>query len=411
VSEVELAYRDEPDWFADRAAGLLASARDRTVSAVEAFARWDAPLTEDGARLAVARAHGADSWDGLLALVAAQAARDGGVPLGRAFAAIEASDPGALRAELDRVPSLVGARGTNGNDLLGLATGSGDERLVALLLARGADVAHANVHGWTALHQAASTGNVALTRLLLEAGAPVDGSARGDGGTPLIVALFWGKRATAELVARSPEPGGAPTDPSSPGRSATDRAPDNLRAAAGLGDLDRIAKLVDADGVLDLAAGARRGFYRPHGGFPAWRPSDDAREVRDEAVAWAARNDRADAIEALAARGANVDADVYRGTPLAWAASRGAVGAIVRLLALGADPSRRGTFGGPDHGVGATALHLAVGCGRREPIELLLAAGADPSIRDERYDATPAGWAEHFGDATALAVLREAGAA
>jgi hypothetical protein len=31
-------------------------------------------------------------------------------------------------------------------------------------------------------------------------------------------------------------------------------------------------------------AGAHRGFYRPHGGFPAWQPSDDPQEVIDEAL-------------------------------------------------------------------------------------------------------------------------------
>ena len=64
-------------------------------------------------------------------------------------------DVDGLREQLNRFPSLVAARGTNGNDLLGMATATCDERLVALLLKRGADPARANVHGWTPLHQAA----------------------------------------------------------------------------------------------------------------------------------------------------------------------------------------------------------------------------------------------------------------
>jgi ankyrin repeat protein len=271
-----------------------------------------------------------------------------------------------------------------------MATSNRDERVVALLLERGADPASANAHGWTALHQAAYVGSLELAQMLLAAGAPIDVSARGDGGTPLIVALFWGQIVPVELV------------------KAYGIHPSNLRAAAGLGLLDLIGELVGPDGRLAPEAGAHRGFYRPHGGFPAWRPSDDPREILDEAVAWAARCDRADAVEALVARGGDPNADVYRGTPLAWAASCCRVDTISRLLALGADPSGRTTFGGPDHGEAATPLHLAAQGGSIEAIEILLEAGADPTIRDARYDSTPAGWAEHFGHTGAERLLTAA---
>ena len=64
------------------------------------------------------------------------------------------------------------------------------------------------------------------------------------------------------------------------------------------------------------AGRAAPGFYRPHSGFPAWQPSDHSEEVRDEALAWAARNDRVEALDLLVARGAALEADVYRGTAL-----------------------------------------------------------------------------------------------
>ena len=82
-----------------------------------------------------------------------------------------------------------------------MAAATCDERLVAILLERGADVRRANAHGWTPLHQAAYSDLPLMARMLLDAGAPVDVSARGDGGTPLVVALFWGNRTTAELLA------------------------------------------------------------------------------------------------------------------------------------------------------------------------------------------------------------------
>ena len=336
------AYREEIEYYDERAQGLLASAQDGTEGAVAAFARHDAPLTPDGARTVVALEHGLASWPALERHIAGL--RDSGEPFAQAYRAIEAHDVDGLRAAARPPPDLVGEHGTNGNDLLGMAGATCDERLVAVLLERGADVTRGNAHGWTPLHQAAYSDLPLLARLLLDAGAPVDVSARGDGGTPLVVALFWGNATTAELLA------------------SRGVHPRNLRVAAGLGRLDRSPS----------GRAAHRGFYRPHSGFPRWQPSDDPQEVLDEALAWAARNDRADALDALVERGAAVDADVYRGTALAWAAACGRVAAIRRLVALGADPDRAATFGGPDHGDGATALHLAAQNGGLPAIRALL---------------------------------------
>jgi ankyrin repeat protein len=386
-AELQHAYHEDFDYYEGRAYGLRASAEDGTEGAVAAFRRWDAPLTERGARTVVARQHGFSTWAGLRRHVASL--RESGEPFARAFRAVEAHDLEALRAELDRFPDLVAARGTNGNDLLGMA--GGDERLVSLLLERGADPSRGNAHGWTPLHQAAYGNHLRLAQILLDAGAPVDVSARGDGGTPLVVALFWGHREAAELLAEH------------------GLAPGNLRVAAGLGRLELLDDLVRGDGSLAPEAGAHRGFYRPHSGFPAWQASDDPQEVLDEALAWAARNDRVEALDVLVARGAAVDSDVNRGTALAWAAACGRTGAVRRLLALGADPNARTTFGGPEHGDGTTALHHAAESGRIEAIEALLDAGADPTVRDALYDGTPASWAEHNRRHAAAKLLRERG--
>jgi ankyrin repeat protein len=378
-ANLQHAYHEDLEYYEGRADGLLASAQDGTPTAVAAFA--DTPLTKAGARTVVARAHGFASWPALRRHVTTL--RDTGEPFARAYRAIEAHDLEALRAALDRFPDLVAARGTNGNDLLGMAGATGDERLTALLLERGADPASANAHGWTPLHQAAYSGQSSLARTLLDAGARPDLSARGDGGTPLIIALFWGHRSVAELLA---EQGVHPR---------------NLRAAAGLGRVELIDELVGT-----AAAGAHRGFYRPHSGFPAWTPGDDPQEALDEALAWAARNDRVEALDALLAHGARLDADVYQGSALAWAAATGRVAAIERLLALGADPDGRSRFGGPGHGVGTVPLHLAAQSGHLDAIRTLLDAGADPTIRDELYDGTPADWAEHGGNEAAAELLR-----
>ncbi|MFL6119396.1 ankyrin repeat domain-containing protein [Actinophytocola sp.] len=368
-------FRSEASYYEGRADGLLASAMDGTPSAVAEFTRWSAPLTVDGAREVLARGHGFDSWAELLA-GAGQGA------FAEAYRLIEARDLTGLGALLDRVPSLVTEVGTNGNDLLGLAASTCDERFVVSLLSRGADVARGNVHGWTVLHQAGYSNLPEMARVLLDAGAPVDVSGRGDGGTPLVAALFWGNVEVARVLA------------------ARGVVPGNLRTAAGLDDVALLESVWDTP-----SAGAHRGFYRPHSGFPAWRPGDSPAEVRDEALSWAARSDAVDALSWLCARGASVDANVYQGTALVWAAARGRVRAVRRLLELGAGVNVRGTFGGPGHGVGTTALHHAAESGHLEVIEVLLAAGADRTVEDELYGGTPAGWAAYNDQDAAAALL------
>ena len=334
--------------------------------------------TLDGARMALARAHGFPSWAAMAS--PASPVVDPDDPFVRAFHAIEHRHPEVLGERLDhRVPGPGVAARDNGNDLLGIATAQGDPRSVGLLLAAGADPGRGNVHGWANLHRAAYMGRPDLAGMLLAAGAPPSASARGDGGTPLVMALFWGH-------------------PMPPARwsQQVGLAPGNLRVAAGLGMTDLIREL---DGTP--AAGRTAASTGPDGGFPAWRPSDDPAEVRDEAVSWAARSDQPDAIDALVDLGADPARDVYRGTPLAWAAALGRTGAVRRLLDLGVDPSGRTTFGGPDHGEDATPLHLAASDGHTGVIAALLEAGADPSLRDARHGGTPADWARHAHQADA----------
>ena len=52
-----------------------------------------------------------------------------------------------------------------------------------------------------------------------------------------------------------------------------------------------------------------------------------------------------------------------------------------------------------------TALHTAVEKNNAEIVELLLKLGADPTINDARFNATPKGWAEHFGNERMAALL------
>jgi ankyrin repeat protein len=327
-----------------------------------------------------------------------------------AFLALKAGDVDRLRALLRAHPDLARARGTNGNSLLNLAgslaasalragaTVSADERDAALagidaLLAAGADADQPNDRGWTPLHQAAYSNQPVLCERLIAAGASPDAEAHGAGGTPLIVALFWGHREAADRLAT---------------HSVTPR---NLRAAAGLGDLALIESFFAADGALLPDAGVARGFFRPHSGFPDWQPSTDPQQVLDEALVWACKSDRVDALERLVKGGARLDADPYRGTPLLWAAWGNRPRTVRWLLDHGAPVNQRATFGGPGHGQGVTALHLAAQGGHLSMATLLVERGADFTIQDDLYHGTPAGWAEHGGSDETQDYLRSLQAA
>jgi ankyrin repeat protein len=345
----EQLFRDDLEYYEGRADGI-ASVRGVSI---------------DEARRDLAARHGLASWDDLCRRV--EAMRRGEqpqTPFVLAYRALEANDRERLVELLDEYPDLVVQRGTNGNDLLGMA---GDIAIVSLLLDRGADPNRGNDYGWTKLHQAAYGNDSELAQRMLAAGALTDLSARGDGGTPLVVALFWGHRKVTGLLGRQPG---------------------NLRVASGLGDLELIRELAGTP-----QAGAHRDFYRPHGGFPAWQPSDDPQEVLDEGLVWAAKSDQAEAIRLLVDLGARVDADPYRGTALAWAAVNGRVASVRTLVQLGADPNQRGTFGGPSHGEGVTAIHLAAQSGRREAVVALLELGADPLLLDDLHGGNARGWA------------------
>ena len=350
---LEQPFRTDLDYYEGRADGI---ASVRGVSDAEA-------------RRDLAKRHGFSSWRELRRHVEAmRGGEEPPTPFVLAYRAVEENDRDRLVELLDRFPDLVVQRGTNGNDLLGMA---GDLAIVSLLLERGADPNRGNDYGWTKLHQAGYGNDRELAELILDAGGRSDAFARGDGGTPLVQALFWGHREVVELLGREPV---------------------NLRVAGGLGDLELIRELAGTP-----QAGSHRGFYRPHGGFPAWQPSDDPREVLDEALVWAAKSDRTEAIRLLVELGARVNADPYRGTALTWAAANGRVASIRTLVELGADPDQRGTFGGSSHGEGVTAIHLAAQSGQRDAVTALLDLGADPLIKDKLHGGNARGWARVGG--------------
>jgi ankyrin repeat protein len=395
------------EWIDDRVAGLLHAHASAVPAALEQIREWhprfadatdddirQARFDEEDARLVYAREHGFDSWHELANRLDALAQGRAEEPFMAAYKALEAGDLPRLQALLRAHPDLARARGTNGNTLLNLESSlvgsakrgqapSGAVRIglagIDALLAAGADPNDPNDRGWTALHQAAYANVPELADRLIAEGASVEAEAHGAGGTPLIVALFWGHREVADLLARHGV------------------VPRNLRSVSGVGDPARVEACFSTDGALTADAGAARGFYRPHSGFPDWQPSTDPQEIVDEALVWACKSDRVEVLERLVDGGARLEADPYRGTPLIWAAARDRTRAAAWLLDRGADVNQRGTFGGLSHGQGITALHVAAQSGHIAMVRLLVERGADLSAKDDLYGATPAGWAEHSG--------------
>lgn len=323
--------------------------------------------------------------------------------LERATHAARVGDLAALDQILREAPDVVRARDHSGLTLLGLAcnAATGDVALpsvpglpeqhaaVERILAAGADPSAASHAGWAPLHAAAMTGHVELARRLLAAGASRAGQLLGcTGGSPLSLALFYGKREVAELLATPPPP-----------------TPDSLRTAAALGR--PLGRFLDGD-RLTPAAAEGSDFYRPLPVFPEWQRKNDRQELLDEALSWAARNGQLDSMQTLVALGADPNANPYRGTPLLWSVYSDQVAAATWLLDHGADPDLRHDFGGAEHGKGAVAMHLAAQYSCLGCLRLLLERGADPEIKDAAYASTPLGWAEHNGAQDSIEILRAA---
>ncbi|MFJ6985377.1 MULTISPECIES: ankyrin repeat domain-containing protein [unclassified Streptomyces] len=94
--------------------------------------------------------------------------------------------------------------------LLHTAVLRGQGRLVASVLAAGADPAAPDRDGTTPLYLAAVQGDAAVVRRLLSAGAPPDAESAGPGadGTPLCAAACWGHtRTVTALLAHGADPG------------------------------------------------------------------------------------------------------------------------------------------------------------------------------------------------------------
>jgi len=115
--------------------------------------------------------------------------------------ALESEDPSYVQAVLDAAREPNAPLGEDGATPLALAARIGEAELAQSLLARGADPAHTDAEGWTALHWAVHEKREAAVRVLLDHdGAAGVNTPDAAGTTPLMHAAEAGSEALARLL-------------------------------------------------------------------------------------------------------------------------------------------------------------------------------------------------------------------
>lgn len=110
--------------------------------------------------------------------------------------ALREPSPRVTQALLESPKTDVEARNSKDESPLMLAAIKGQQDIVVKLLARDADV---NKTGWAPLHYAASAGQLAIIKLLLEKYAFIDAQSP-NGTTPLMMAAMYGSIDSVKLL-------------------------------------------------------------------------------------------------------------------------------------------------------------------------------------------------------------------
>ena len=254
--------------------------------------------------------------------------------------------------------------------------------------------------------------SLALARLLLEAGAdPNDGQTlynrMFEPGNDHLELLFEFGLGTGDGGPWRRRLGDALDSPAEMLRgqlawAITHGMTERVRLLAGHG-VDVTAPL---DGVTVTSMAATTGhadlvdYLVAHGAPPLDLPPAEA------FVAAALAADRARLGRLLAADpGLAADMRAARPALITWAAACGSPAAVEILAELGFDVNAKGRTDVPSDQPWQTALHKAAEDGNLELARTLLRLGADPGIRDKRFDSTPLGWARHFGQQAIIELL------
>ena len=353
--------------------------------------------------------------------------------------AARAGDVAAVRSLLRR-DSAVNAQATDGTTALHWAARNDDQAMMTALLRAGAKASLANRYGVTPIALAVANGSVAGTTLLLDAGADAN-TTTGEGESVLMTASRAGSVGVVKaLLAKGAKVNGREgwQDQTALMWAAAENHAEVVKALLEAG-ADKAARSKALDGMPPLRKTApdvgQQGIHStfPKGGLTA--------------LHLAARQNAAAAVEALAAGGANLDEGdpdgftpvifailnahydlaallVTKGagvdttdragrTPLYTAVDMNtfeysfnrpnprpsgrmtAVDLVKFLLAKGANPNARlkdrvvpakyDTAGNPNLIAGATPLMKAVSTSDVELTKVLLAAGADPFMRNAQH--------------------------
>jgi len=332
------------------------------------------------------------------------------------FAAARSGDAAAIATALDRDPQLRDVRDQPFEwTLLHHAAQRGHLPIVNLLLERGFDV-NTKEKGdhTTALNWAAAAGHVDVVRRLLDAG--VDAIGLGDDHELEVIgwATCWDgcdDQAHHSIADQLVERG----------------ARHHIFSAISMNRGDEVRRIVAGDRTqLERKMSQFEDFRLPlHFAVQRNRPEmvrlllelgadphgKDGSGCPPAAYAMQPGADRAlhealknsgdlDLFTALALGEEAVAAEIIRSDPqsverggiLHLMSKRGHAGAVKWLLSHGAGPNTLWAHWDAN----VTPLHLAVLGDHLEVVRVLLAAGADPSIRDSKHDSDAIGWAQFF---------------
>ncbi|GAA0382076.1 hypothetical protein Acor_52630 [Acrocarpospora corrugata] len=125
-----------------------------------------------------------------------------------------------------------------------------------------------------------------------------------------------------------------------------------------------------------------------------------------ELITAAFRADRS-TVDRIRAEHPDALAEARRSRPglIVWAATQAPIDTVTLLAELGFDVNAYGRGDAPVEEAWETALHHSSADGNAELTRRLLDLGADPNLRDQRFDATPLDWARHFHRPATAALL------
>lgn len=346
--------------------------------------------------------------------------------------AAQSGDVATLAAKLDQHPDLINAlagRGFAKATALHLAALRGQLDAIRLLIERGADLdAREFPDNAAPLHFAAAYGHLGAVRLLVEAGADVDGK----GDDHAVGVLGWAScfnQVHADIAVYLLDHG----------------AMLNIWAAIALDRDDDLRAMIADDKSLLTAQMTRNQHRRTPLHHAAARnrlrmvrlllelgADPNAMDATGATPLTTASQERADPdiIAALLEAGARLDfltaintgrhdeaEAMLRDDParigpdgadtvaLHLAVNKKNVGAIRWLLSHGVAVNTKRSMWDCNH----TALHMTVESGTIDIARLLLDAGADPNVRDDKFNSTALGWAEFFGRGDLAELIRENG--